>query len=457
MSSPTPAPPPAPPGEDRARRSERRAWYMYDWAQSVFTTSVITVFLGPYLTALAEGGAGADGRISVFGWLVTPASLYPYATSLSVLLQLVLLPVLGAFVDTSGRKRELLGVTAYLGAFATMGLYFVHGDRYVLGAGLFVVANVAFGASVVVANAFLPDLASEDERDAVSSRGWATGYLGGALLLALNLALFLSHESLGLEEGHAVRICLVSAGVWWAVFTLIPLARLRNRRRGEPDGAPRRLSVGRSFTQLWQTVKSLRAYPRTLLFLVAYILFNDGIQTVIGFSATFADQALGLDQTVQIGTILMVQFVAFGGALLLGAIARRVGAKKAVLGSLVVWTAVVAVAPLLQEGAAVQFFALAFFIAIVLGGTQALSRSLFSQLIPRGKEAEYFGLYEISDKGSAFLGALALGVVLDATGGDYRLAILSMIVFFALGFVLLLAVDVPAAIRAAGNRVPERV
>src|SRR5690606_5975067 len=153
----------------------------------------------------------------------------------------------------------------------------------------------------------------------------------------------------------------------------------------------------------------------------------------------------------------MVQFVAFGGALLLGAIARRFGAKKTILGSLVVWTAVVAVAPVLQEGAAAQFFALGFFIAIVLGGTQALSRSLFSHLIPKGKEAEYFGLYEISDKGSAFLGALVLGVVLDATGGDYRLAILSMVVFFVLGFVLLLVIDIPAAIRAAGNRVPEKL
>ncbi|UOE21549.1 MFS transporter [Thermobifida halotolerans] len=457
MSTAIPEPSPTPADEERTRRSERRAWYMYDWAQSVFTTSVITVFLGPYLTTLAQNAAGAGDRISVLGWMITPASLYPYATSLSVLLQLVLLPALGAIADSSGRKRELLGVTAYLGAFATMGLYFVHGDRYLLGAGLFVLANVAFGASIVVANSFLPDIADEDERDAVSSRGWAMGYLGGALLLTLNLALFLGHERLGLEEGHAVRICMVSAGVWWAVFTVIPLARLRNRRERSLRVPVRRISVGRSFTQLWQTVRSLRAYPRTLLFLVAYILFNDGIQTVIAFSATFADQALGLGQTVQIGTILMVQFVAFGGALLLGAIARRVGAKKAILGSLVVWTAVVAVAPVLQAGSAVQFFALGFFIAIVLGGTQALSRSLFSQLIPRGKEAEYFGLYEISDKGSAFLGALVLGVVLDATGGDYRLAILSLIVFFVLGFVLLLTINIPAAIRDAGNRVPEKV
>ncbi|GLU48798.1 MFS transporter [Nocardiopsis ansamitocini] len=461
MSQPPNPPPspeqPPPVAPVRSRRSEQRAWYMYDWANSVFTTSVITVFLGPYLTTLAQDSAGPGGRISVLGWMIEPTALYPYATSLSVLLQLVLLPAVGAIADQSGRKRELMGVLAYLGAFATMGLYFVQGDAYLLGAGLFVLANLCFGASIVVYNSFLPDIATPDERDAVSSRGWAMGYLGGALLLTLNLGLFLGHESLGMEQGHAVRICLVSAGLWWALFSLIPLARLRNRREGSVEAPMRRISVGRSFTQLWHTVKGLRAYPKTLMFLVAYLMFNDGIQTVIAFSATFADAALELDQTVQIGTILMVQFVAFGGALALGAIARRLGTKTTILGSLVVWLVVVGVAPLLQTGSAVQFFVLGFFIAIVLGGTQALSRSMFSLLIPKGKEAEYFGLYEISDKGSAFLGALTVGVVLDATGGEYRLAILSLSVFFVAGFVLLLLTNIPAAIRAAGNEVPAKV
>ncbi|NYI94519.1 UMF1 family MFS transporter [Streptomonospora nanhaiensis] len=451
-------------------RRERRAWYVYDWANSVFFTSIISVFLGPYLTSLAEAGAGPDGRISVLGWAMDPTALYPYATSLSVLLQLVLLPAVGALADYTGRKREMLGLLAYIGAFATMGLYFVAGSGYLLGAALFVVANLAVGASVVVYNSFLPDLATADERDAVSSRGWATGYLGGALLLTAQLVLYLFHDAFGLEEGHAVRICMASAGVWWAVFTVVPLTRLRNRRGGAASAgggaaaagaAPGRATGARavlaSFGQLARTVRGLRAYPRTLLFLVAYILFNDGIQTVIGFSATFADQALGLGQEVQIGAILMVQFVAFGGALLLGAIGRRVGAKRTILGSLVVWIAVVAVAPVLQAGSAVQFFVLAFAIAVVLGGTQALSRSLFSHLIPPGKEAEYFGLYEISDKGSAFLGSLAIGVALDATGGDYRLAILSLVGFFVAGAALLAAVDIPRAIREAGNRAPAHV
>ncbi|MDT0302688.1 MFS transporter [Streptomonospora wellingtoniae] len=468
MATTPPAPPPSgtPAADPAGLRRERRAWYFYDWANSVFYTSVISVFFGPYLTALAQEGAGPGGRIGVLGLAIDPTALYPYATSVSVLLQLVALPAVGAVADYTGRKRELMGLLAYIGAFATMGLYFVEGSAYMLGAGLFVLANLTFGASVVVYNSFLPDLAQPDERDTVSSRGWAMGYLGGALLLSLHLVLYLFHGGLGLDQGHAVRIAMASAGVWWAVFTIIPLTRLRNRYRGavltgtrpaEPGRAGGGRAVASSFGQLWYTVRSLRAYPRTLVFLVAYILFNDGIQTVIAFSATFADQALGLGQEVQIGAILMVQFVAFGGALVVGAIGRRLGTKRTILGSLVVWTAVVAVAPLLSEGSAVQFFILAFFIAIVLGGTQALSRSLFSHLIPRGKEAEYYGLYEISDKGSAFLGSLALGVALDATGGDYRLAILSLVAFFVLGFAVLAFLGVSRGIREAGNTVPERI
>ncbi|MFD0775662.1 MFS transporter [Streptomonospora algeriensis] len=466
-TTPPASPPPGTaPGQGADLGRERRAWYFYDWANSVFFTSVISVFFGPYLTALAQNAAGPGGRISVLGWMIDPTALYPYATSLSVLLQLVALPAVGAIADHTGRKRELMGLLAYIGAFATMGLYFVDGTEYLLGAGLFVLANLVLGASVVVYNSFLPDLAAPEERDTVSSRGWALGYLGGALLLSLHLVLYLLHDSFGLEQGHAVRIAMASAGVWWAVFTLIPLTRLRNRYRGtvltgtrpsEPGRASGTRVVAGSFLQLWYTLRSLGAYPRTLVFLVAYILFNDGIQTVIAFSATFADQALGLGQEIQIGAILMVQFVAFGGALVVGAIGRRLGTKRTILGSLVVWTAVVAVAPLLSEGSAVQFFILAFFIAIVLGGTQALSRSLFSHLVPRGKEAEYFGLYEISDKGSAFLGSLALGAALDITGGDYRLAILSLVVFFVLGFVVLAFLGVSRGIREAGNTVPDTI
>jgi UMF1 family MFS transporter len=365
------------------------------------------------------------------------------------------LPIVGALADHTGRKRELLGGLAYLGALATMGLYFVSGDRYLLGGILFILANTAYGAAIVVYDSFLPQISTPDERDKISSRGWAIGYLGGGLLLALNLALYLNHEGFGLTEEMSVRISLMSAGLWWAIFTIIPLLRLRNRPVPVHEGTALR-SVGGSFRQLGRTLSEMRRYPKTLLFLAAYLIYNDGVQTVIAHSAAYASEALKLNKTVQISAILMVQFVAFGGALLIGALAARIGAKRAVLGSLVLWTGVVIVAYFLQEGAAIQFYSMGFVLAIVLGGTQALSRSLYSHVIPPGKEAEYFSLFQISDKGSAFIGSLSVTLALQLTN-SYRIAILSLILFFVIGFVLLAAVNLPKAIREAGNPVPERI
>ncbi|GAA4585107.1 MFS transporter [Planotetraspora phitsanulokensis] len=461
----------------RAQGRERRGWYWYDWANSAFYTTIISVFLGPYLIPIAKTAACEQdfastpidvctrdfdklttsqlGYVDVLGFDIRPAAYFGLILTVSTLLQIVLLPVAGALADHTGRKRELLGAFAYVGALATVGLFFLEGDRYLLGGGLFILANVAYGASVVVYDSFLPQISAPSERDKVSSRGWAFGYLGGFLLLALNLVLYLGHETFGVTEGMAVRICMMSAGLWWAIFTIIPLLRLRNRPVPAHESTALR-SVGGSFRQLGRTIAELRRYPGTLLFLVAYLIYNDGVQTVIGNSAAYASEALKLDTSVQITAILMVQFVAFGGALLLGRLARRYGTKRTVLASLVVWIVIVVVAVFLSEGAQVQFYALGFAIAIVLGGTQALSRSLYSHVIPRGKEAEFFSLLQISDKGSAFIGSLTITLAVQFTN-SYRIAIVSLVVFFVVGFVMLLSVNLPKAIRAAGNEVPEHL
>ncbi len=215
-------------------RREQVGWYFYDWANSAFYTTVVTVFLGPYLTGVAEAAAKTLGADNVYiyplGIKVLYKSLFPYVVSLSVGLQMVFLPILGAIADNSHRKKQMLALFAYIGAFATIGLYFLQGTNYLLGSGLFVLANLSFGASIVFYNSFLPDIASAEDRDRVSSVGWAIGYLGGGLLLALNLYLFSKAESFGLTSGQAVRISLASSGAWWAVFTLIPLTTLKNRR-----------------------------------------------------------------------------------------------------------------------------------------------------------------------------------------------------------------------------------
>jgi MFS transporter, UMF1 family len=443
----------------RERRREQRGWYVYDWANSAFTTTVVTVFLGPFLTAVTEEAAGEDGFVNPLGIPVRAESFFPYVVSLSVLLQVVVLPLTGAIADRSRHKKELLAGFAFVGALATAGLYGVQGANYLLGGVLFLVANLTFGASIVVYNSFLPEISTPDERDAVSSRGWALGYLGGGLLLVLNLVLFTFHDSLGLSEGHAVRISLLSAGLWWAGFTLVPLRTLRRRDPIHvelPEPGRRSGVLGAGFRQLVDTVRGARAYPQTLLFLAAYLLYNDGIQTVIALSATYGDQELGLGQTTLITAILMVQFVAFLGALLLWRLAVVFGAKRVVLASLVLWTVVVGYAFVLPAGEVLRFFLLAFCIGIVLGGSQALSRSLFSLMIPRGREAEYFSLYEISERGTSWIGTLVFGITLQATG-SYRSAILSLVAFFVLGFALLARVDVRRAVAESGNNLPARV
>lgn len=439
-----------------ARLREQRGWYWYDWANSAFYSTVLTVFLGPYLTDIAETAAGGRPYIDVLGFDVRPSAYYSFVVGVSAVIQVVVMLIGGAIADHTGRKKRIMGFFAYLGSAATLLMWFVEGDRYLLGGLLFIIATVCFAGAVVVYNSFLPEIATPDERDRVSARGWGFGYLGGGVLLAINLGLFLGHDAIGISSAVAVRVSLASAGLWWAGFTIIPMLRLRDRHAPSTgETAPQ--AVGRSLRQLRQTITDLvRRYPRTLVFLVAYLMYNDGVQTVISFSATYADKELGLGDSERIGAILMVQFVAFFGALLLGRFAARWGAKNVILVSLVAWTLVVGAAYLLPANNAPAFFALGFAIAIVLGGTQALSRSLYSHVIPRGREAEYYSLYEISDKGSTLIGSFTLGLALQLTD-SYRVAIISLVVFFVLGGVLLFLLNVPRTIREAGNDVPERI
>ncbi|MGH3344417.1 MAG: MFS transporter [Carbonactinosporaceae bacterium] len=439
----------------RGRRRQQRGWYVYDWGASAFSTTVITVFLGPYLTDVAQRAAGPDQLIHPLGIPVRAGSFFPYAISASVVLSVLLLPIVGGIADRTRAKRTLLACWSYVGAAATMGLYLVDGDRYLLGGVLLVIANVAFSLAVAIYHSFLPEIATPDERDAVSSRGWAAGYLGGGLLLAANLAVFQSHASFGLSAGDAARISMLSAGAWWALFTAVPLAALRPGPPAPPI-IPGTSLLGAGFQQLTGTLREARGFPVTLAFLGAFLLYNDGIQTVIALATVYGSEELGLAQSTLITAVLMVQFLAFAGALLLGRIARTFGAKPTVLATLVAWTAAVALGYALPAEQPVLFYVLAAAIGLVLGGSQALSRSLFSQLIPVGKEAEYFSLYEISDRGTSWIGTLLFGLTFQLTG-SYRAAIVSLVVFFVLGFIALLMVPVRRGIAEVGNVSPQKV
>ncbi len=430
------------------RHREQRAWYFYDWANSAFPTTVLTVFIGPYLTTIAKAAADSGGYVHPLGLQIAAESFFPYVVSLSVLLQVLFLPLLGAIADCSHFKKQMLAFFAYAGAFATMGLYFLQETNYLLGGGLFLFANLSFGASVVFYNAFLIDIALPEERDRVSSMGWALGYVGGGMLLALNLLLFAKAGDFGLGIGDAVRINLASAGVWWAIFTVIPLVGLKRRRpvKQLPPGE-HYLTVG--IRQLRNTLGKIRVHPQAMLFLIAYLIYNDGIQTVISLASVFGQEELGLSMTTLTTVILLVQFVGFFGAILFNHVARVISAKHAIIVSLLTWIGTLVYAYAFLK-TTLDFYMMAVAIGVVLGGSQALSRSVYSLMIPRGQESEYFGLYEISDKGTSWLGPLLFGLALQFTG-SYRIAILSLIVFFVAGLLLLFRVNVRQGIAEAGN------
>jgi UMF1 family MFS transporter len=433
-------------------RREIFGWAMYDWANSGFTTTVGTVFLGPYIAALVAEAATAypDGMARFLGIPIAPDSFIPYCISFSVGLQVLFLPILGAIADYSHLRKQMLQLFATIGAIAAIGLFAVTGSLWWLGGLLFIIANLAFGAALVFYNAYLPEIASEEQRDSASSYGFAMGYLGGGVLLALNLAFFIFSEDIGVPSSLAVRINMASAGLWWIGFSFITWARLKPRQAAKPlPAGDTYVSIG--FKQLRQTFREIKHFPETLRFIFAYFLYNDGIQTVIAVASTFAAApiirgGIELSQDTLIALILMIQFVAFGGALFWGRLAKWIGAKQAIIVSLVIWSVVViySYGGMKGESRVTEFFIVGIFIAIVLGGSQAISRSLFSQMIPKGKEAEFYSFYEVSERGTSWTGPLVFGLA-NQIFGSLRYGILALIFYFIAGLLILPFVNVQKA------------
>jgi UMF1 family MFS transporter len=435
-------------------------WKMYDWANSAFSTTIVGALFGPYLTEITQRAVGENGVVVNLGALgsITSKSFFPTCVSVAVFLQIFLLPVLGSIADYSNLKKRMLALFCYIGVVATSLMFFVDGSLYWLGGFLFIVANLSFGAALVFYNGFLNEITTEDQRDKVSSRGYAYGYLGGGLLLALNFLLVKGAPRLGIDAFMAVRISFLSAGVWWGGFALFAFTKLKTR------AAEKSLPVGKSyltigFSELGRTFRELARLRHTLRYLIGYLFFNDGIQTVISMASVFMAQELfvarGLktDQSFLLGIFLLVQFVAIFGALLFERLAYAIKTKNAILVSLILWSGVVIYGYGFLR-TTTDAWAMAVVIAIVLGGSQALSRSLFSRMIPAGREASFFGIYEVSERGTSWLGPLVFGAVVAATD-SYRHALLSLIVFFVVGAIILYFTDTDKAIHDAGNLLPE--
>jgi UMF1 family MFS transporter len=425
-------------------------WKMYDWANSAFYTTVVGALFSPYITRLAQAAVGENGVVLDLGPLgaVTAKSLPTLCVSVSVALQVVLLPILGALGDYSDLKKRLMALFCYIAVVANCLMFFITGGRYLFGGVLFIIANVCFGAALVFYNAFLPEIATDDQTDKVSSRGFAYGYLGGALLLVLNLFLVLRAEQVGISTEMAVRLSLLSAGVWWGAFALITFALLKSRpqKKSLPPGKG---YIAAGFSEIIETFKELRRLPLTLRYLIAYLLYNDGVQTVVFAASAFLEQELfpGGNPVFLLQIFVFVQFTAVGGALLFERLAYLINTKNAIIVSLVIWSGVVIYAYRFLNSVS-EAWIMAGVIAIVLGGSQALSRSLFSRMIPPGKEASFFGLYEVSERGTSWMGPLLFSIVIARTG-SYRQALLSLIFFFVVGLVVLAITNTDEATRQA--------
>lgn len=457
--------------ENNRRKNDRReifGWLVYDWANSAFYTTVVSVLAGPYLTSLAQedvcsrlnNAAGCEnGTVLDLGFLgaVTASSLFTTALAMSILVQVFFLPILGSIADYTHLKKRLMAVFCYLGVAASGLLFFITGDSYILGSALLMISVMSFAAANVFYNAFLVDLTTEDRRDRISSWGFAMGYLGGVVVLVLNLVLIDNAEKLGISRGLAVRLSMLSASLWWGLFSILtfylikPRAPQKTRRRETP-------LILAGFTELWETLRELKRMRHTMLFLAAYLFYNDGIQSVILNSSVFLSnelfdvEARKSSQGFLLGIFLIAQISALIGAVLFERLARFIGAKRTILVALFIWCCIVVFAyGFLATQRQAQIMSV--FIGLVLGSAQALSRSLYSQMIPEGRESAFFGLYEISEKGTSWMGNLVFGIVVASTG-SYRQAILAIIVFFFVGSIILLFTDTRKAIHQAGNRTP---
>ncbi len=426
-------------------RPELRAWAMYDWAASSMQTTIMVAVFPIYFVKVAGSGLAESGATQRLATINT----------IALVVIALLSPVLGAVSDYGGTKKRFLAGFMVVGVLAVAGMWFIHTGDLVLAEWLFVLSLIGVAGSFVFYEALLPHLAQGRELDRVSTAGYALGYVGGGILLALNLAWIQKPGWFGLPAGPGldesaatlpVRLAFVSVAVWWLLFS-IPLFRRvpeppprleSDERRGENP-------VRAAFVRLGETFRELRGYRQAFLMLLAFLIYNDGIQTIIKMATAYGTE-LGIGQNALIGAILLVQFVGIPCSFLFGALAGRIGAKPALFLGLVAY-AVISVLGYYMKTAA-HFYVLAGLVGMVQGGTQALSRSLFASMIPPHKSGEFFGFFSVFEKFAGIFGPLIFAGTIAATGSS-RNAILSVIGFFAVGAAILALVDVEQGRREA--------
>ena len=414
-------------------------WCMYDWANSAYITTVIAAILPNYFAKAIVGEAGVD----ILGMNVSATALWGFMLGGAAFLVFLFAPVLGAIADFSSAKKRFLTSFAYAGSLFAMMLYFCKSGDVTLTIVLFLGSQVCFVAGNVFYDAFLPQIASEDKMDSVSAKGYAFGYIGGSLQFAIALGLVATQKTPE-SQAMAARIGMAMTGLWWAGWTLLTMKYLKEEKT--PYQLPEKyrhqpkvlayLTIGVSRTVA--TAKKVGRFKHLTLFLIAYMIYNDGIHTVTSMATIYGTEELKLTTTSLMVTLLLVQVVAIGGALIFSRLANRIGAKRSVMFALVLWSGVVTYGYFIHT--ATEFFVLGIVVGIVLGGTQALSRSFYGAMIPEEASAEFYGFYSVFSKFSSIWGPMTFGVIKQITG-NARLAIISLMIFFIVGLILLRFVD----------------
>jgi len=420
--------------EPKEKKRAQFGWIMYDWANSAYVTTVTAAILPVYFATVAAVELEPHIRTAYWG----------YTTTIALLLVALLGPVLGAMADFSGKKKRFLTIFALIGILGAALLFFVTEGDWLLASLFAIIGSVGFGGANVFYDALLIYVADEDERDMISSKGYAYGYLGGGILLAINVAMIMFAPD---AEATALmsRLSFLTVAAWWLIFT-IPLWKwvkepARRILKGEEDFNP----VQASFKRLAYTFGEIQKYRELFKFIVAFWLYNNGIGTII-VMATIYGTELEFSQLTTIGTLLMVQFVGIPFSLLFGKLAEKFGTKRSILLSLVVYSAIAIGGFFMYQE--IHFWILGFGVAMVQGGSQALSRSLFSRMLPASKSAEFYSFFSVSEKVAGTAGPLMFSVVSTIMGGS-RLSIVSLIIFFILGGYLLSRVDVNKGMRVA--------
>jgi UMF1 family MFS transporter len=412
---------------------------MYDFANSAFATTILAVIFNQYFAIVVAGG---ERGVEFFGFHLHGASFLTFSVALSMAVSAVLSPFLGAVADASASKKKFLMIFCYTAILFTGLLYFVHAGNYWRGAIFFIVANIGFAGGNVFYNAFLPEISTDQNIGRISGLGWALGYIGGGALLAINLIMLKYPERIGFPSGtFTVQDCFVSVAIWWLIFSLPTFLFLRERAEKTLP------SIGKSYfsegyQRLQQTFRRIKTFRQLSKFLVAYVIYNDGIETVIVMASIFGAEVLGMQTGEIILFFLMIQGIAFFGSLIFGFLADVIGNKKTVMITLAIWSLIVIWAFKLGIfwDPQTEYWILGALAGIVMGGSQAASRSLQGTFTPDANSAEFFGFFAVSGKFASVFGPLIYGVLIAMTG-SVQSGILSVLFFFVLGMAILWTVD----------------